>query len=117
MLADTLAGQGAGLPKALGVMALATIILLALMTGSLVVPIKAIVMNVLSLSAAFGIIVWVFHQGHLKWLVGDFQQTGYVVSNMPILLLCIAFGLSMDYEMFLLSRIKEEYDLTGDNRR
>jgi RND superfamily putative drug exporter len=116
-LADTLAGQAEGLPKALGVMALATIILLALMTGSLVVPIKAIVMNVLSLSAAFGVIVWVFQQGHLKWLVGDFQETGYVVSNMPLLLLCIAFGLSMDYEMFLLSRIKEEYDLTGDNRR
>jgi RND superfamily putative drug exporter len=114
-LADTLAGQAEGLPKALGVMALTTIILLALMTGSLVVPIKAIVMNVLTLSAAFGVIVWVFQQGHLKWLVGDFQQTGYVVSNMPLLLLCISFGLSMDYEIFLLSRIKEEYDLTGDN--
>jgi RND superfamily putative drug exporter len=116
-LADTLSGQADGLPKALAVMALATFLLLALMTGSLVVPIKAILMNVLSLSAAFGVIVWVFQEGHAKWLVGDFQDTGYVVSNMPLLLLCIAFGLSMDYEMFLLSRIKEEYDLTGDNRR
>ncbi len=116
-LADTLAGQADGLPKALGIMALATILLLALMTGSLVVPLKAIALNVLSLSAAFGVIVWVFQEGHLKWLVGDFQETGYVVSNMPLLLLCIAFGLSMDYEMFLLSRIKEEYDLTHDNRR
>jgi len=97
-------------------MALATIVLLSLMTGSLVVPLKAIALNVLSLSAAFGIIVWVFQEGHLQWLVGDFQVTGYVVSNMPLLLLCIAFGLSMDYEMFLLSRIKEEYDKSGDNR-
>ncbi|MEA5455184.1 MMPL family transporter [Sinomonas sp. JGH33] len=116
-LADTLAGQAQGLPWALGIMALATIVLLALMTGSIVVPIKAIAMNVLTLSATFGIMVWVFQEGHLKWLVGDFQETGYVVSNMPLLLLCIAFGLSMDYEMFLLSRIKEEYDRTGDNRR
>ena len=77
-------------------MALATIVLLSLMTGSLVVPLKAIALNVLSLSAAFGIIVWVFQEGHLQWLVGDFQVTGYVVSNMPLLLLCIAFGLSMD---------------------
>jgi RND superfamily putative drug exporter len=115
-LKDTLDGQAAGLPWALGVMALATIVLLALMTGSLVVPLKAIVMNVLTLSATFGVIVWVFQEGHLQWLVGDFQVTGYVVSTIPLMLLCIAFGLSMDYEMFLLSRIKEEYDRTGDNR-
>lgn len=57
-------------------MALATIVLLSLMTGSLVVPLKAIALNVLSLSAAFGIIVWVFQEGHLQWLVGDFQVTG-----------------------------------------
>lgn len=116
-LADTLDGQADGLPWALGVMAIATIILLALMTGSLVVPVKAILMNVLTLAATFGVIVWVFQEGHLQWLVGDFQVTGYVLSNIPLMLLCIAFGLSMDYEMFLLSRIKEEYDRTGDNRQ
>ncbi|MPZ28228.1 MAG: MMPL family transporter [Micromonosporaceae bacterium] len=117
VFADTLAGQRNGLPWALGIMVLATLIMLTWMTGSFVVPVKAVLLNILSLAAAFGIVVWVFQEGHLRWLVGDFQVTGFVVSNMPLLLLCVAFGLSMDYEVFLLSRIKEEYDASGDNRR
>ena len=83
----------------------------------MVIPAKALVMNVLSLSATFGAMVWVFQEGHLQWLVGDFQVTGMLDTSMPILIFAIAFGLSMDYEVFLLSRIKEEYDRTGDNAR
>lgn len=63
----------------------------------------------------FGAMVWIFQEGHLSWLLGNFQVTGELDTAMPILMFCIAFGLSMDYEVFLLSRIKEEYDRTGDN--
>jgi RND superfamily putative drug exporter len=111
---DTLAAR---LPWALGIIATATFILLFLFTGSVVIPAKALVLNVLSLSATFGAMVWVFQQGHLQWLVGDFQVTGMLDTSMPILIFAIAFGLSMDYEVFLLSRIREEYDRTGDNTR
>ena len=103
------------LPLALGIIVVATFLLLFLFTGSVVVPAKALLLNVLSLSATFGAMVWIFQEGHLQWLVGDFQVTGALDTAMPILMFCIAFGLSMDYEVFLLSRIKEEYDRTGDN--
>jgi RND superfamily putative drug exporter len=79
-----------------------------------VLPVKAIVMNVLSLSATFGVIVWVFQWGHLSGPL-RFTSTGTIDPTMPILLLAIVFGLSMDYEVFLLSRIRERYDETGDN--
>ena len=77
-------------------------------------PLKAIVLNLLSLTATFGALVWIFQDGHLSGVL-DFTATGKVDVFQPILMFCIAFGLSMDYEVFLLSRIKEEYDLTGDN--
>jgi RND superfamily putative drug exporter len=80
------------------------------------VPIKAVALNLLSLSATFGAMVWIFQDGHLSGLLG-FTPTGNVDITTPILMFCIAFGLSMDYEVFLLSRIKEEHDLTGDNQR
>jgi len=84
------------------------------MFGSLLVPIKAIVLNALSLTATFGLMVWVFQEGNGADLLG-FTPTGLTDISMPILMFCVAFGLSMDYEVFLLSRIKEEYDRTGDN--
>jgi RND superfamily putative drug exporter len=82
--------------------------------GSVVLPLKALVMNVLSLSAAFGAVVWIFQEGHLSGLLG-FSPTGDIEATQPILMLAMAFGLSMDYEVFLLSRIREEWDRTGDN--
>jgi RND superfamily putative drug exporter len=84
------------------------------MTGSLLVPVKALLLNVLSLTATFGAMVWIFQEGHLSGLLG-FTPTGSIDIFTPILMFCIAFGLSMDYEVFLLSRIKEEYDLDRDN--
>ncbi|MFL6226019.1 MAG: MMPL family transporter [Actinomycetes bacterium] len=108
---DSLTGR---LPYALGLIGLATFALLFLMTGSVVVPVKAIVMNVLSLGASFGALVWVFQQGHLSGLLG-FDPPGMVDITVPVLIFVFAFGLSMDYEVFLMSRIKEAWDQTGDN--
>ena len=113
-LVDELSSLGATLPWMALLTALATFILLFLAFGSVVLPVKAIVMNVLSLSATFGVIVWVFQWGHLSGPLG-FTPTGTIDPTMPILLLAIVFGLSMDYEVFLLSRIRERYDETGDN--
>ena len=113
-LVDSKASLGRRLPLALGVIVVATFVLLFLMTGSVVVPLKALVLNLLSLSATFGMLVWVFEDGHLSGLLG-FTPTGSIAVSTPILLFCIAFGLSMDYEVFLLSRIKEEYDLGESN--
>ncbi|HLM17477.1 MAG TPA: MMPL family transporter [Acidimicrobiia bacterium] len=104
----------ARLPIALGLVALATFVLLFLMFGSVLVPIKALILNVLSLSAVFGALVWIFQDGNLSDVL-DFTATGTLPASTPLLLFCIAFGLSMDYEVFLLSRIKEEHDRTGDN--
>jgi RND superfamily putative drug exporter len=92
----------------------ATFLLLFLAFGSLVLPLKAVVMNVLSLGAAFGVVTWIFQDGNLSGLLG-FTSTGTVETTQPILMLAILFGLSMDYEVFLLSRIREEWDATGDN--
>jgi RND superfamily putative drug exporter len=101
-------------PVVLGFVALATFVLLFLFTGSVVVPVKALVMNVLSLGASFGALVWVFQDGHLSGVLG-FDPTGSVWFVLPLLVFTFAFGLSMDYEVFLLGRIKEAYDRTGDN--
>jgi len=94
----------------------ATFVLLFLMFNSILVPIKAIVLNTLSLGATFGMMVWIFQEGHGAGLLG-FTPTGFTDITTPILMFCIAFGLSMDYEVFLLSRMKEEYDRTGDNKQ
>jgi len=93
------------LPMVLGLIAVITFALLYLLTGSAVLPVKALVLNVASLSAAFGAMVWIFQDGHLGAL--GTTPTGTLVANMPVLLFCIAFGLSMDYEVFLVSRIRE----------
>ncbi len=108
---DSLFGR---LPLAAALIALATFVLLFLMFGGILVPIKALIINMLSLTATFGAIVWVFQDGHLSGVL-DFTPTGTIAATMPILMFCVAFGLSMDYEVFLLSRIKEEHDRTGDN--
>jgi trehalose monomycolate/heme transporter len=114
MLVDELSSLGGTLPWMALLTAAATFVLLFLAFGSVVLPVKAIVMNILSLSATFGVIVWVFQWGHLSGLL-SFTATGTIDPTMPILLLVIVFGLSMDYEVFLLSRIRERYDETGDN--
>jgi putative drug exporter of the RND superfamily len=101
-------------PFALALIATVTLVTLFLLFGSVLVPIKALVLNLLSLTATFGAMVWVFQEGHLAGLL-DFTPTGTLVLSNIILMFCIAFGLSMDYEVFLLSRIKEEHDRTGDN--
>jgi RND superfamily putative drug exporter len=101
-------------PYAAAMIVVATFVLLFLMFGSLLVPLKAIVLNALSLTATFGLMVWVFQEGNGSDLLG-FTATGLTDISMPILMFCVAFGLSMDYEVFLLSRIKEEYDRSGDN--
>jgi trehalose monomycolate/heme transporter len=113
-LVDELGSLSRVLPWMALVMAGATFLLLFLAFGSVVLPVKAIVMNVLSLSATFGVVVWIFQYGHLSGLLG-FTPTGTIDPTMPILMLAIIFGLSMDYEVFLLSRIRERYDVTGDN--
>ena len=89
---------------------LAVLILLFLFTGSILLPIKAIILNAISLSAMIGILTWVFIDGNLSWLVGDFTNTGTIDTSMLVLIAVTTFGLSMDYELFLLSRIKEEHD-------
>ena len=113
-LVDELGSLGATLPWMALTVALTTFVLLFLAFGSVVLPVKAIVMNVLSLTATFGAVVWIFQEGHLSGLL-HFTPTGTIDPTMPILMLAIIFGLSMDYEVFLLSRIRERYDVTGDN--
>jgi putative drug exporter of the RND superfamily len=102
------------LPWALLLIGLATFVLLFLMTASVVVPLKALLMNALSLGATFGGLVWVFQQGHLSGLLG-FESFGAIEAWVPVVVFVFAFGLSMNYEVFLLSRIKERYDQTGDS--
>ncbi|MFM1818974.1 MAG: hypothetical protein RIS61_572, partial [Actinomycetota bacterium] len=79
-------------------------------TGSILLPIKAVVLNLVSLAATLGLITYVFQEGNLKWLVGDFTVTGVIDTSTLVLVAVVAFGLSMDYELFMLSRIKEEHD-------
>ncbi|MFP5345513.1 MAG: MMPL family transporter [Actinomycetes bacterium] len=95
-------------------MASVTLVLLFLAFGSVVLPVKAVLVNALSLSASFGAVVWIFQDGHLSNLLGV-DSTGAVDATQPLLMLAIAFGLSMDYEVFLLSRVREQWDLGADN--
>src|SRR5205085_3361816 len=106
-LVDTEHSIGKRLPLAGLLIAITTFVLLWLLTGSAVLPVKAIVLNLLSLSATFGAMVYIFQEGHLRSVVGNFTATGTLDTTTPILMFCVAFGLSMDYEVFLLSRIRE----------
>ena len=102
------------LPLVLGLIAVIMFVLLFLLTGSIVMPLKALVLNILSLTAAFGAMVWIFQDGHLGAL--GTTPTGTLVANIPVLLFCIAFGLSMDYEVFLVARIREFWLASGKTR-
>jgi uncharacterized membrane protein YdfJ with MMPL/SSD domain len=90
------------------------LLLLFVAFGSVVLPVKAVVMNAFSITASFGVVTWIFSDGHLEGLL-DFESSGYLDLTNPIVMLAVLFGLSMDYEVFLLSRVKEQWDLTGDN--
>ena len=101
-------------PRALGFVVVAIYVILFLLFRSVLLPAKAVVMNTLSILASYGALVFIFQDGHFQSLL-HFESTGTVEASTPIIMFCILFGLSMDYEVFLLSRIKEEYDRTGDN--
>jgi RND superfamily putative drug exporter len=101
-------------PPAIAFVVLATYLVLFLLLGSVLLPIKAVVVNFLSISASYGALVWVFQEGHLSGLLNF--TPGSINTTTPIIMFCILFGLSMDYEVMLLSRIREEYGRTGDNR-
>jgi Predicted drug exporters of the RND superfamily len=93
---------------------LTTYLVLFMLLRSIWLPLKAIIMNTLSITAAFGALVWVFQDGNLSRLLG-FQPLGFVETTLPVILFCVLFGLSMDYEVFLLTRMKEAWERTGDN--
>ena len=106
---DSQDGIANTLPWALGWIALSVFVLIFIFTGSIILPIKAVFLNALSLIATMGALTWVFGEGHLRWLVGDFTVTGTIDTSIAILIAVVVFGLSMDYELFLLSRIREEH--------
>ena len=108
---DTISGE---FPRTAAVVILATLLILAVLLRSIVLPIKAVVMNVLSILASFGALVWIFQEGNLSAILG-FAPLGFVETTIPVILFCVLFGLSMDYEVFLLTRMREIYDRTGDN--
>ncbi|MFE2943929.1 MMPL family transporter [Streptomyces sp. NPDC059255] len=112
---DSQAAVGRGLPWALGIIVLATLVLVFLLTGSVLVPVQAVLLNALSLTAMLGAVVWVFQNGNLSGLLG-FTPTGSIETALPVLMFCLAFGLSMDYGVFLLSRIKEEHERVLDHK-
>ena len=112
---DTQDGISQTLPMALGWIAISVLILLFVFTGSIILPIKAVLLNVMSLAATMGALTWIFVNGHLQWLVGSFTVTGSLDTSIVILIFVVVFGLSMDYELFLLSRIREEHLLGKSN--
>ncbi|MFB6511052.1 MMPL family transporter [Streptomyces virginiae] len=114
VLVDAQQAIAGALPAAAALVVLATLLLVFLLTGSLLIPLQAVLLNALSLTAMFGAVVWVFQEGNLSGLL-SFTATGDIETTLPVLMFCIAFGLSMDYGVFLISRIKEEYDRTGDH--
>ncbi len=107
---DSQKGIEHNLPTVLLWIIISTLVLLFLFTGSFILPIKAVLLNFLSLGATIGFLSWVFIGGHLQFLLGDFQVTGTIDTSSLVLIAVITFGLSMDYELFLLSRIKEQHD-------
>ncbi len=113
-LVDSTAVINHYLPLAVLIVVGATFLILLFLFRSLFIPLKALVLSVLSLSATFGVMVWIFQEGHLSGLL-DFTPTGTLIDTMPILMFCVAFGLSMDYEVFLVSRMKELHDNGSDN--
>ncbi len=113
--ADTQGAISRTLPAVIGWIMITVLLLLFAFTGSILLPIKAIILNFASLAATMGVLTWIFIDGHMKFLVGDFIETGSLDTNTIVLVAVVAFGLSMDYEVFLLSRIKEEHDAGKSN--
>jgi len=111
---DFLVSQAERAPYAVGLTLLASGFILFLLFGSVVLPLKAIVMTLLSITASFGAMVWIFQEGHLSGLL-NFEPLGYTIAGNPIIMFAVIFGLSMDYEVLLLSRVQEAYRRTGDN--
>ncbi|MFE9848326.1 MMPL family transporter [Streptomyces sp. NPDC005576] len=114
VLVDSKSAIADRLPWAVAIIVVVTLLLVFLLTGSILIPVQAVALNALSLTAMFGAVVWVFQDGHLSGLL-SFTSTGDIETTLPVLMFCVAFGLSMDYGVFLLSRIKEEFDRTGDH--
>ena len=106
---DSQNGISRTLPWALGGIVLSVLVLIFVFTGSIILPIKAVILNFLSLGATMGALTWVFVDGNMQWLVGSFTVTGTLDTSIVILIAVVVFGLSMDYELFLLSRIREEH--------
>lgn len=115
-IVDSVNAMYADFPKAVALIVAATYLVLLLLFRSLLLPLKAILMNALSILASYGALVWVFQDGNLSQWMG-FSPQGFVEASLPIIMFCVLFGLSMDYEVFLLSRIREEWLRTGDNTR
>jgi uncharacterized membrane protein YdfJ with MMPL/SSD domain len=111
---DVIAFLRSHMPAALAFVLLVTYVVLFLMTGSLVLPLKAVVTNLLSISASFGALVWIFQEGHLSGLLNFTPQS--IDPSIPVILFALVFGLSMDYEVLLLARIQERWHATGDSR-
>ena len=107
---DSQQGIEGALPIAAIWVFITTFIILFLFTGSVLIPLKAIVLNVLSLGATLGLVSWIFQNGELQWLLGEYSVTGTIDTSSVVMIALVAFGLSMDYELFLLSRIKEQHD-------
>ena len=114
-VADVVDRVAADFPRTALFIVITTYLVLFLLLRSVILPLKALVMNALSIVASFGALVWIFQDGNLSAPLG-FQPLGFVETTQPVILFCVLFGLSMDYEVFLLSRMKEEWDRTGDNR-
>jgi RND superfamily putative drug exporter len=111
---DVVSRVWADFPRTAAFIVITTFLVLFVLLRSVVLPIKALAMNTLSIVASFGALVWIFQEGNLSGPLG-FQPLGFVETTQPVILFCVLFGLSMDYEVFLLSRMKEVWDRTGDN--
>ncbi len=113
-IVDVVAEMYGDFPKAIALVVAATYLVLLVLFRSVLLPLKAVLMNGLSILASYGALVWVFQEGHLSRFLG-FSGLGFVEASLPVIMFCVLFGLSMDYEVFLLSRIREEWERTGDN--
>ncbi len=111
---DFMTSQSETIPWAVGITLAASAVVLFLLFGSIVIPIKAVIMTLLSITASFGALVWIFQDGNLSGILG-FESPGFTIAGNPIIMFSVLFGLSMDYEVLLLSRIQEAYRRTGDN--
>jgi RND superfamily putative drug exporter len=113
-IVDLVDGVYTDFPRAVALVVAATYIVLLILFRSLILPLKAILMNALSILASYGALVWVFQEGHLSQYLG-FTPLGFVEASLPVVMFCVLFGLSMDYEIFLLSRMREEWERSGNN--